>query len=105
MDSIQKILEGLTNACVNSQPSFFKPFLSSDKITSDWPDKESFYKFFKIMILNSKKMSIGKIRLKIKSSLNRHNFYEFYDSVHVHPILTLIILEDKDSLHIDILPF
>lgn len=105
MDSIQKILDGLTKACVNSRPSYFKPFLSSDKITSDWPDKESFYKFFKLMISNSRKISQGEIYLIIKSIGKNKSYYNFHDSNHVHPVLNIVIVEQNDSLHIDILPF
>lgn len=105
MDSIQKILEGLTNACVNSRPSYFKPFLDSDKVNSDWPDKESFYEFFKLMISNSRKISQGEIHLIIKSIGENKSYYNFHDSIHVHPVLNIVIVEQNDSLHIDILPF
>lgn len=104
MDSIQKILDGLTKACVNSRPIYFKPFLLSNKFTSDWPDKESFYEFFELMILNSKKMSQGDIHLIIKSIDEKKSYYNFHDSFHAHPILTIIV-EQNDGLHIDILPF
>ncbi len=105
MDSIQKILEGLTKACVNSQPSYFKPFLLSNKVTTDWPDKESFYEFFKLMISNSRKISQGEIHLIIKSKDENKSYYNFHDSIHAHPLLNIVIIEQNDSLHIDILPF
>lgn len=66
IDSIENIKEALTKACIKSRPSYFKPFLSSDKATTEWPDKESFYKFFKFMLSNSRKMSEGELHLKIK---------------------------------------
>ena len=105
MDSIQKILDGLTKACVNSQPSYFKPFLLSNKVTTDWPDKDSFYEFFKLMISNSRKISQGEIHLIIKSIGENKSCYNFHDSIHVHPVLNIVIVEQNDSLHIDILPF
>lgn len=105
MDSIQKILDGLTKACVNSRPSYFKPFLLSNKVTSDWPDKESFYEFLKLMISNSRKISQGKIHLIIKSIGENKSYYNFHDSINVNPILNIVIIEQNDSLHIDILPF
>jgi hypothetical protein len=105
LDSIQKILDGLTKACVNSRPSYFKPFLLSNKVTSDWPNKESFYEFFKLMISNSRKISQGKIHLIIKSIGENKSYYNFHDSINVHPVLNIVIIEQNDSLHIDILPF
>lgn len=105
MDIIQKTLEGLIKACVNSQPSYFKPFLDSDKVTSEWPDKESFYEFFKLMISNSRKISQGEIHLTIKAIDKNKSYYYFHDSIHVHPVLNIVIVEQNDSLHIDILPF
>ncbi len=105
MDSIQKILEVLTKTCINSQPSFFKPFLASDKVTTDWPDKESFYDFFKLMISNSRKMAQGDIHLIIKSIDKNKSCYNFHDSFHVHPVLNIVIEEQNNIIHIDVLPF
>jgi hypothetical protein len=108
MDSIAKIKEALVKACIKSRPSYFKPFLSSDKVTTEWPDKESFYKFFKYMLAASKKMSEGELHLKIKLSDTENKniqHYKFYDEVHLHSRLTIIVEESNDSIHLDIPPF
>ena len=108
MDSIENIKEALVKACIKSRPSYFKPLLPSDKVTTDWPDKESFYKFFKFMLSNSRKMSEGELHLKIKlpDPENKNvQHYEFYDSVHLHSRLTIIVEESNDSIHLDIFPF
>ena len=68
MDSIENIKEALVKACVNTRPSYFKPFLASDKVTTEFEDKESFYKSFKYMLSASRKMSEGELHLKIKQS-------------------------------------
>lgn len=108
MDSIENIKEALKKACINSRPSYFKPFLSSDKITTEWQDIESFYKFFKFMLSASRKMSEGELHLKIKlpDPENKNvQHYKFYDSVHLHSRLTIIVIESNESIHLDILPF
>ena len=108
MDSIENIKEALIKACIKSRPSYFNPYLSSDKVTTEWPDKESFYKFFKYMLSVSRKMSVGELHLKIKlpdpEKKNIHH-YEFYDLVHLHSRLTIIVEEYSESIHLDILPF
>lgn len=108
MYSIESIKEALIKACIKSRPSYFKPFLSSDKVTTEWPDKESFYKFFKYMLVVSKKNSEGELYLKIKfpdpENINIKR-YKFYDSVHLHSRLTIIVVESDDTIHLNILPF
>lgn len=108
IDSIKNIKEALIKACIKSRPSYFKPFLSSDKITTEWPDIESFYKSFKYMLSASRKMSEGEFHLKIKipDPKNKNiQQYKFYDSVHLHSRLTIIVEESNESIHLDILPF
>lgn len=105
METIENIKEALIKACVKSRPSYFKPYLLSGKVFTEWSDNESFYKFFKLMISNSKKMSDGEIHLLIESKGENKSLYNFYDSIHVYPRLTVVILEKNGTLHIDILPF
>ena len=108
IETIQVIKEALIKACIKSRPSYFKLFLSSDKVTTEWPDKESFYKFFKYMLAVSKKQSEGELHLKIKlpDPENKNvQHYEFYDSVHLHSRLTIIVEESNGSIHLDIFPF
>lgn len=108
MDSIENIKEALVKACIKSRPSYFKPFLSSEKVTTEWPDKESFYKFFRYILSSSRKMSQGELHLKIKQPDLEDKgvqHYEFYDSVHLHSRLTIIVEESNDSIHLDIFPF
>jgi len=108
LEKIEFIKEALIKACIKSRPSYFKPFLSSDKVTTEWPDKESFYKFFKYMLSNSRKMSVGELNLKIRhqKEMNKNvQYYEFYEQAHVHSRLTLIIEESNETIHIEILPF
>ena len=108
MNSIGDIKESLIKACIKSRPSYFRPFLSSDKVVTEWPDKESFYKFFKYMLSASRKMSEGELHLKIKLAEPENKnvqHYKFYDTVHLHSRLTIIVEEYDDSIHLHILPF
>ena len=108
MDSIENLKEALVKACIKSRPSYFKPYLLSDNVTTEWPDKESFYKFFKYILSTSRKMSEGELYLKIKlpDTENKNvQHYKFYDEVHLHSRLTIIVEESNDSIHLDILPF
>lgn len=53
-------------------------------------------------------MSEGELHLKIKlpDPKNKNNQqYKFYDSVHLHSRLTIIVEEYNESIHLDILPF
>jgi hypothetical protein len=106
-DSIENIKEALIKACVRSRPSYFKPFLFSEKVTCE-PDKEGFYKFFKYMLAVSKKTSIGELSLVIMvpnpDDLNIEH-YEFYDTRHLYPRLTIIVKESAESIYLDVLPF
>lgn len=107
-NSIQVIKEALIKSCINSRPSYFKPFLLLDKVTTNCPDKESFYKFFKFMLSNSRKMSEGELHLKIKQPDPENKnvqHYNFYDTVHLHSRLTIIVEGSNDSIHLDIPPF
>lgn len=105
--SIEIIKEALIKACISSSPSYFKPYLISDKITCK-PNKQGFYEFFKYMLSVSRKTSEGELHLKIKipNPKNKNvQQYKFYDMKHLHSRLTLVIEESKDSINIDILPF
>jgi hypothetical protein len=105
LESIQKIKAALIKACIKSRPSYFKPYLSSCKVSTEWTDNESFYKFFKLMISNARKMSDGEIHLRVESKDENKSFYNFYDSIHVYPRLTVVVIELNGNLQIDVLPF
>ena len=78
MDSIEKIKEALIIACIKSRPSYFKPYLSSINVTTEWANKEIFYKFFKYILSTSRKISEGKLHLIIKvTEKDNIKHYEF----------------------------
>lgn len=102
------IKEALINSCIKSQPSYFKPFLFTDKVTTEFDNKDSFYKYFKYMLSVSRKISDGELQFKIKKpdfDNKSIQHYKFYDSKHLHSRLTVIVDESNDLFHVEILPF
>ena len=107
MDSKEQILEGLIKACINSNPIYFKKFLMSNLVTTNFLNKEKFYQFFKFMILRSKEISFGQLYLQIvpNSQNNNEQYYKFYDSHHLHSRLTIVVCESSNLITLDIMPF
>ena len=53
-------------------------------------------------------MSEEELHLKIKQpdpDNKNVQYYKFYDEVHLHARLTIVVKESNDSIHLDILPF
>lgn len=78
IESVQNIKEALIKACFKSRPSYFKPFLLSSKVTTQFIDNERFYKFLKFMISNSRKILNGEIHLRIEIKGENKSLYNFY---------------------------
>jgi glycogen debranching enzyme len=107
MNSLDNIKEALIKACINSDSIYFKPYLVLEKVKCE-PDKKSFYKLFKYMLAVSKKTSQGELFLKISlpnSEKKNIQHYEFFDTLHLHSRLTIIVEEFRDSIYLGILPF
>ncbi len=107
LNSIENINDALIIACIRSRPSYFKPYLLSEKVSTDFPDKDIFYKFFKRMLAFSKKASLGELHFKLNPSTSDRDFemYEFHDNFHVHARLSIIVKKSEDTFYIDVLPF
>ena len=106
---IQKIKNGLVNACVRQSPKDFIPFLLSEKVKTEMPNKTRFYSFFKQMLYSAKLNSIGKWTLKIEQT-NWNNgqntlAYNFYDEKHKYARLSIMITEQNDKLTLETMPF
>jgi hypothetical protein len=107
IENSSNIKEALIKACIKSRPSYFKSYLASEKVTYE-PEKEEFYKFFKYMLAVSRRQSVGELHLIIKQPDPENKnvqHYLFYDRVHLHSRLTIIVEESNDLIHLDILPF
>jgi hypothetical protein len=104
--SIQEIKEALVKSCLALKPSIFKPFLASEKVMVECVDIEVFFRLFKYMLQGTWKISEGELSLKIKTSdADNRQEYCFYDAVHLHPRLTILVQEDGDTVHFRMMPF
>ena len=59
------------------------------------------------MVCTAEANSIGALTLRIENHLGRtdRKRYSFYDEVHLHSRLNIIIVEHEDYLFMDVLPF
>jgi len=99
----------LIEACINYDPKSFRPYLVSPNVQTDMPSKAKFFNFFKGMIQAAKKKTIGKMTAKITfvEQLENKIRYElgFFDEKHLHARLTFTIIETKDTILIEMIPF
>jgi len=104
--STDEIKEALIKSCLALKPSLFKPFLASEKVTVECVDKEAFFGLYKYMLQGTRKISEGELSLKIKTAYaDNQQEYCFYDAVHLHPCLTILVQEDGDTVHLGMMPF
>jgi hypothetical protein len=103
------ILNALKDACLNFNPNLFKPYLLSEKVVTDMPDKNRFYSFFKHMLFSAKNNSIGQLSLKIEKPNGEKDktieYYNLYDSVHKHTRLSIMVKESAKEIYFDTMPF
>ncbi len=60
------------------------------------------------MIAECKQTSRGELVMKIENpdqGNNQIQHYCFYDTVHLHPRLTVMVVETPHSIHLEVLPF
>lgn len=103
------IREKLTKICLNQRPKDFIPFLLSEKVKTEMPNKTRFYSFFKHMLSCAKQKSVGKWTLRIEKT-NWNNglntlAYNFYDEKHKHARLSIMVTELDDKLTLETMPF
>lgn len=106
---IQKIKDGLVNACFKQSPKDFIPFLLSKKVETEMPNKTRFYSFFKQMLHCAKQKSEGKWTLRIeKTNWNKEKntlAYNFYDEKHKYARLSIMLSEQNDKIILETMPF
>lgn len=106
---IQKIINGLVSACVRQSPKDFIPFLLSEKVETEMPNKTRFYSFFKQMLVCAKQKSVGNWTLKIEqTNWNKGKdtlAYNFYDEKHKYARLSIMVTEKNDKLTLETMPF
>ena len=103
------ILKKLIESCLSFDAKHFKPYLESDIIITDMPDKTRFYWFFKKMLLTAKSNSIEPMSFKIEipdwEDEEDMKHYNLYDSVHKHSRLCIRVKETGNQVYIETIPF
>lgn len=107
--SIEKIKAELILSCINNSPESFLPFLMSPEVETEAPYKKDFYHFFKGMLNHAHESSEGELTLKIEQSTldtdkEVHN-YNFYDNLHKHYRLSIVVKESNDLICLNVMPF
>lgn len=107
--TIEKVKSELISSCLNYNPKSFIPFLLSENVLTGMPNKIRFYSFLKQMLISTKKNSKGKLIAKIekknKNNSQKKYYLNFYDKIHKNSRLTIEIVETKNSIYFDTLPF
>jgi hypothetical protein len=106
---MEKIKAQLILSCINNDPESFLPFLMSQEVETESPNKNDFYQFFKGMLNHAHESSVGELLLKIehptwntdKEVLN----YNFYDNTHKHPLLSILVKEHNNLIYLGVMPF
>lgn len=103
------IKENLTTSCLNQRPKDFIPFLLSEKVKTEMPNKTRFYSFFKHKLNCAKQKSVGKWTLRIeKTNWNNETdtfAYNFYDEKHKYARLSIMVTEQTDKIILETMPF
>lgn len=103
------ILNKLIESCLNFNPNLFLPYLQSEKVATDMPDKTRFYSFFQQMLLCAKEISVEPMTFKIEKPHWEDDknmlHYNLYDSVHLHSRLSIRVKVTVDEIYLDMMPF
>ena len=103
------ILNKLIESCITFDAKLFKPYLQSEIVITDAPDKKKFYWFFKKMLITAKSNSVEPMTFKIEmpdwEEEENMKHYNLYDSVHKHSRLSLKVRESENSIYIETMPF
>ena len=106
---IEKIKAELISSCTNNTPESFFPFLMSADVQTEAPNKMDFYDFFKDMLNNAHARAKGKLTLKIEESTGDIDkvvlYYSFYNNVHKHSLLTIVVNDNNNQILLDVMPF
>lgn len=105
----ETILNKLIESCLSFDAKLFKPYLQSEIVITDAPDKKKFYWFFKKMLITAKSSSIEPMSFKIETphweDEEDMKHYNLYDSVHKHSRLCLRVKEPENQVYIETMPF
>ncbi|WP_179315236.1 hypothetical protein [Winogradskyella undariae] len=102
------IKKSLEIAVLQNKPQVFLDYLLSNTIKTSFPNKLSFYNFFKEELVAAYKTSTGHLHLKIetpKYENEGYSHYCFYDKVHKNSRIYIKVKVLEQILYLDMLPF
>jgi hypothetical protein len=103
------ILNKLIESCLSFDAKLFKPYLQSEIVITDAPNKKRFYRFFNKMLITAKSNSIEPMSFKIETphweDEENMNHYNLYDSVHKHSRLCIRVKETENQVYLETMPF
>lgn len=102
------IIKSLIVAVLLNKPEIFKYYLLSNSIETTYPNKLSFYNFFREMIKDAYARSKGKLHLTLENpkwEKEGYTYYCFNDNRHLHCRISIKIKESSGKLYFDMLPF
>lgn len=107
--TLEKVKTNLIFACITNNPKSFIPYLLSSNVVTAMPNKMRFFRFFEMIVISANKESDGKLQLKKEQPECRSSKevvqYNFYDSRHEHARISIEVIENDDTISIDVLPF
>ena len=103
------ILNKLIESCLSFDAKLFKPYLQSEIVITDAPDKKRFYWFFNKMLITAKSNSVEPMSFMIEipdwEDEEDMKHYNLYDSAHVHSRLSIRVKESANEIYLDTMPF
>lgn len=105
------VKQELINACLKKNSSLFLKALKQKRVKTKFPNKTSFYSYFKFMINSTNSSSNGKLSFELDAEKYKNvggeleDCYNFYDESHIAPRLTLFVLEKDGFIELDVSPF
>jgi hypothetical protein len=106
---IEEIKKALINSCIKLKSNEFIPYLLSEKVKTGMPNKVIFYKSFKNLIKSTEKNKKGEISFKIKkiekNEFEEKYYFNFYDKFYKNAQLTIEVVEKKQEIYFDTIPF
>lgn len=104
-----QIKEALIASCLENNPRDFIPFLLSQNVTTEFPNKMRCYRYFKMLLSCAQTNSVGPLSLKIEQYewLEDKNLFNlnFYDNIHKYSRISIQWKEYSNSVFINPMPF
>ena len=109
--TIESIKDNLIGSCVNLDSWMFLPFLCDEKVRTDFPSKLQFFNSYCSKLEMAKENSEGPLHLEIAKPKfdyykNSNTLeYSFFDQTHLNERFSIFIIEENETIFIDMHPF